>query len=96
VIILQVNVNGILTVEPKSDAPVPGHAHGIGALPIAFELVETKAQKIHVLRLYGRIQSVEQTTDLLHVVTIKPARVVVSEKLLQSLVPERSNHIMCL
>jgi hypothetical protein len=94
VIILQVNVNGILTVEPKSDAPVPRDAHRVGALPVAFERVETKARKIHGLRLYGCIQSVEQTNDLLHVVTIKPARDVVSEELLQPLVPELSNHIM--
>ena len=47
-IILETNVNGVLALPPKCDAPIASNRNGVLSTPVAFERVISKARKIYI------------------------------------------------
>jgi hypothetical protein len=57
-IILETNVNGVLALPPKCNAPIARNGNGVLSTPIAFERVKAKARKIYITRPRRRVERV--------------------------------------
>jgi hypothetical protein len=63
-IILETNVNGVLALPPKCDAPIASNRNGVLSTPVAFERVKSKARKIYISRRRRRVERVQDQADL--------------------------------
>ena len=62
-IVLQIDIHGVLTVEFKSDPPVSRNGNRKLSLPITNERMELEAWKVHVPRLSRCIQPDQHPFD---------------------------------
>ena len=65
-IILQIDVDGILAFERKSQAPIARDGNGVAASSITRESVESVRDDVHVLRAGCLIEERELTVDPAH------------------------------
>jgi hypothetical protein len=63
-IILETNVNGVLALPAKCDAPVASNGNGVLSTPVAFERVKSKARKIYISRPRRRVEGIQDHADL--------------------------------
>jgi hypothetical protein len=63
-IILETNVNGVLALPPKCDAPIATDRNGVLSTPVAFERVKSKARKIYISRPRRRVERVQDQANL--------------------------------
>lgn len=73
-IIQEIGIESLFTLEAENGSPIPADGHGPEALPVAFEPVQSKTGNIKRLRRSGGVQRRENTLDLATQRRIDPAR----------------------
>jgi hypothetical protein len=93
VIILHVHIDGIFTIKFKSNAPISGYRHSIGAFAATAQAMKLEAGDIHIVRSYDSIQPVEYPFDSGLTPGDDASVVSFLEEPLKAFVSEVSNHV---
>ena len=83
-IILKININGVLALPPKCDAPIASDRNGVLSTSVAFERVKSKARKIYISRPRRRVERIQDQADLRNKLRRKAACVTSLPESLQS------------
>jgi hypothetical protein len=87
-VVEQIDIEGIASLEAEDDAPVTGDLDGPEAFQLAPERVEPEAGGIDIGHGRRSIQTAQDTPDLAHMVRPDAAPVSQLEQTLQSAMPE--------
>jgi len=63
VIILQIDIDSILTIELKCDAPVTRYRDRIFAFAITLERMKFVSGQTHIIRLFRSVQAIKNALD---------------------------------
>jgi hypothetical protein len=80
-IVHQIDVEGAAILEPENDSPVCAHRNRPETLQVALERVQPERRNIEGGDTLRRVQHRQNLSDLANVLGVKPARIVVLEKL---------------
>lgn len=91
-IIFIVHDLSVLTFESKGDAPISTDINSPGTGSISFQLVKSKAGKIHILRLSRSVESAKYQTELFGMKGLNSGDTSGFEEAPQALMLEAPNH----
>lgn len=74
-VVNEVYVDSLGSVEPEDDAPVPGYANAPEVASIAFQPMQAQARQVHVMWLRGVVQGGQNSSDAGYQVGIDSSRV---------------------
>ena len=93
-VIGQIHITGLFTVEAKYDAPVARDIDCPKVLQVAFHRVQPQAYQIHIRRMTRRIKPGQYCPYTPELVLANPLGPIPRVKVTQSFVPERSDHVI--
>jgi hypothetical protein len=87
-VLLEIDIRRVLSLELEGDAPSSIDMHGVARWRVAQQGVEIEAGKVHVVDLLRGIESIETGQDALMHFGIYPGRGTFGPQLAQSLASE--------
>src|SRR5260370_1902095 len=92
VVVGQINVKSVASLEAKNDPPVGTHNNGPKAFKVADETMKAESGNVHVFDFFRRIQEAENIFDPLDVLCAYAFANTVLEKALKALVAKADDH----
>src|SRR3990172_5860418 len=88
----QINIVRVASLEAEDDAPVCPDRHAPEALEVAFEAVQSEAGQVHVFRPPGAVQHEKDVFEFLEQIRADAFSVALLKQPFQPLMPEAFNH----
>jgi hypothetical protein len=91
-VIFQIYVVGVASLEAEGHPPVGPYGHGPHAFTVALQWVQSKYRLVHILDITGLIESRKDQPQTVDMIGADPARVILFKQAPQALVFEALDH----
>jgi broad specificity phosphatase PhoE len=91
-IVDEIDVDSVVSLEPKYDPPITADSDAPEAFQIAAEAMKTEALHVHIVDRSRRIEAGQYADDPLDEIRAQFASVVVLEQALETTMPNASDH----
>jgi len=91
-VIFQIHVLGVASLEAEGHPPVGPYRHGLHAFTIALQWVQSKRRLVDILHLTGLIERRKDQPQTVNLIGSNPPTVVLFKQVPQALVFEARNH----